>query len=92
MGPIDLLIHLLNFMAPAFFIAVLLVLAGKAFMRKSPGALALWKQVALVFGSGVLVLSAGLLLTGRDGKMLTYAALVVCCASVQWLLLKGWRK
>lgn len=92
MGPFDLLNHLLNFMTPAFFIAVVLALAGRAFMRKSAGTPALWKQMALSFGAGVLVLFAGLLLTGRDGKMLTYAALVVCCASVQWLLLRGWRK
>ncbi|AVS87831.1 hypothetical protein C8238_05815, partial [Paracidovorax avenae] len=25
------------------------------------------------------------------GKMLTYAALVAACGSVQWVLLRGWR-
>ena len=31
------------------------------------------------------------MLWGRDGKMLTYAALVVACATCQWVLVRGWR-
>ncbi|MES2975834.1 MAG: hypothetical protein V4757_19610 [Pseudomonadota bacterium] len=92
MGPVDLLNHLLNFVAPALFIAVLLALAARAFVRRAPAAPALWRQMAWSFGAGVITLIAGLWLFGRDGKMATYAALVVCCASVQWLLLRGWRK
>ena len=38
------------------------------------------------------VLAAGVLLLGPDGKMTTYAALVVACATAQWLVLAGWRK
>jgi hypothetical protein len=41
-------------------------------------------------GTGVLV--AGLVLFGRDGKMLSYAALVLTCASCQWALQRGWRR
>ena len=37
------------------------------------------------------VLAAGLVLWGRDGKMLTYAALVVACATCQWVLVRGWK-
>jgi hypothetical protein len=39
-----------------------------------------------------LVLLAGLWFFGRDGKMLTYAALVVASATVQWVMLGLWRK
>jgi hypothetical protein len=39
---------------------------------------------------GVLV--AGLVLTGNDGKMATYGALVLVCASVEWLLQMRFRQ
>jgi hypothetical protein len=35
---------------------------------------------------GVVVLLAGLLWFGNDGKVITYAAMVLACASTQWLL------
>lgn len=38
-----------------------------------------------------MALLAGLAYFGNDGKMATYAALVVACASSQWVLVKGWR-
>jgi len=41
---------------------------------------------------GAAVLLAGLWVFGRDGKMLTYAALVLAGASCQWLLQRGWRR
>ena len=37
------------------------------------------------------MLLAGLWLLGRDGKVLTYAALVLATASCQWLLQRGWK-
>ncbi len=92
MGPLDLLNHLLNFVAPALFIAVLLAFLARVVVRRAPAAPALWKQMTFNFAAGVLVLLAGLWFFGRDGKMATYAALVVACASVQWLQLRGWRK
>ena len=35
--------------------------------------------------------AAGLVVLGRVGKMLTYAALVLGCATCQWVLVRGWR-
>jgi len=92
MGPLDLLNHLVNFVAPALFMAFFMSLGARLLVRKAAVAPAFWKQVALLFAAGVAVLALGLIFYGRDGKMGTYAALVVCCASVQWLLLRGWRK
>ncbi len=92
MGPLDALNHVLNFLAPAAALSVLLCLAGRVFWRKSPVTQAWWAQIAInfVLGSGVLL--AGLWGGGRDGKMLTYAALVLACASSQWCLLRAWRR
>jgi hypothetical protein len=39
----------------------------------------------------LFTLTAGLLLFGHDGKMATYAALVLAAALCQWLLLRGWK-
>ena len=41
---------------------------------------------------GLGVLTAGLVLLGRDGKMLTYVLLVLAMASSQWALLGGWKR
>ncbi len=91
-----LLNHLLNFMAPALALALLLV----AFSRLFSGYLGskralvhfLWAQVAINLIVGVAVLATGLLLFGRDGKMLTYLALTVATALSQWGLMGGWRR
>ena len=90
MGPLDILNHLLNFVAPAAFVALLLVLGGRLLGAKG-GSLAGWRQWAVVFVVGLVVLAAGLSLWGRDGKMLTYAALVVATATCQWALVRGWK-
>ena len=91
MGPIDLLFHLMGFVLPALVLGLLLVFLARIFMPKVPVAPTWWAQAAINSGVGVLVLLAGLVFFGRDGKMATYAALVVAMASSQWLLLRGWR-
>jgi len=90
MGPLDILNHLLNFVAPAAFVALLLVLGGRL-LGAQGSSLAGWRQWAVVFVVGLVVLAAGLALWGRDGKMLTYAALVVVTATCQWALVRGWK-
>ena len=91
MGPLDILNHLLNFVAPAAAVALLLVLAGGWIGPKGRPAMAAWRRFAVLFVVGVAVLAGGLGLVGRDGKMLTYAALVLGCASAQWVLSRSWR-
>jgi hypothetical protein len=92
MGPIDLLIHLSNFVAPALCLALLVALGGRLFVEKGAPLPLWWVQVAVNFIAGSAVLMAGLWYFGRDGKMATYAALVAVSALSQWLLLRGWRK
>jgi hypothetical protein len=36
--------------------------------------------------AGTCVLVAGLVITGNDGKMATYGALVLVCATLEWLM------
>ena len=87
----DLLNHLLNFVAPAFFVAVLVTLAARIFMKKSPVAPALWAQSAINFVVSTAVLALGLWFFGRDGKMLTYLGMALLCATTQWVMLRAWR-
>ncbi|MFN4121027.1 hypothetical protein [Acidovorax sp.] len=91
MGPLDVFNHLLNFAAPAAFMAVLMVLLGQFFGSKNPLALSWWSRIAILFVVGMAVLVGGLVLWGRDGRMLTYGALVVAAATCQWVLGRGWR-
>lgn len=91
MDPLALLNHLLNFMAPALWLAVLMTLAARFFMNKRPQALSLYTQVAINFIVSAAVLALGLWLWGDDGKMATYSAMALLCASSQWLMRRAWQ-
>lgn len=92
MGPLDLVIHLLNFIAPALFVAGLVLLGSRFLLKKVTPAPAKWTQFAINSAIGVAVLAGGLVLFGRDGKMATYAALVLAQGTAQWLLVRGWKR
>ena len=87
--------HLLNFVAPAAVLALLLVLSSRLFSRflvsKRPAVQSIWAQAAIIFIVNVIILAAGLVFFGNDGKMATYAAMVLGSALCQWLLARGWR-
>jgi hypothetical protein len=92
MGPLDLTLHFLNFVAPALWVAGITVLATRILMRKLSKTHVWWMQLAINSVAGVAVLSVGLVLFGRDGKMFTYAGLVLAIATTQWVMLKGWQR
>lgn len=91
MGPLDLLNHLLNFVAPALAVAAALAFAGRFFIKNRAQAGTFRSQFAINLVVGVVVLAAGLVLLGRDGKMATYLAMVLAVATSQWWQLGGWR-
>ncbi len=88
MRTLDLLLHLLNFAAPAACVALLMMLGSRIFIRKQPMAPRLWAQFAINFVVCLMALVVGLWFFGRDGKMASYAALVVCCTTSQWWMLR----
>ena len=92
MGPMDFLLHLFNFVAPAFGVAVLLPIFARWVFGANAGGMS-WSWQVLVIGLvGSLVLWAGLWLLGRDAKMLTYAALILACATCQFVMNRSGRK
>ncbi|MDB5890447.1 MAG: hypothetical protein JWP47_1278 [Polaromonas sp.] len=88
--------HLLNFMAPAAFVALVLVvstsLKGRLFKRKRPPARGIAGQVAIVFIVNLVMLSAGLAVFGSDAKMASYGAMALVAGFCQWMLLRGWQR
>jgi hypothetical protein len=91
MGPVDFLNHVFNFLVPALWVAVLVTLMTRLVMRKTPVAFSLSAQVAINFIVSASILGLGLWYFDRDGKMSTYAAMTILCATSQWLMLRGWR-
>jgi len=77
--------HLANFFAPALGVGVLCAslckLAWRRLLARTPWWTLAWQSGA----AGGVVLVAGLVITGHDGRMITYAALVTVCALVPWL-------
>lgn len=88
MGVWDLLWHLAGLAAPAWVLALAVPTVGLFFERKRPSALAWLSRVAINFGVCLAVLAAGLVLTGHDGRMATYAVLVLASATCQWALMR----
>ena len=91
MSLFGLLDHLLNFIAPALVVGLLVAAMAPVLMKKSRPHHSWLIQSAINSGANVLVLLAGMLIFGHDGKMATYAAMVITCASSQWISGKAWR-
>jgi len=91
MGPLDQLYHLANFLAPAIAVGVLLAVAGPLVNKKNPAALGYIAQAAINCIACAVALGLGLWFFGRDGKMASYAALLVFAATSQWAGGRGWR-
>ncbi|WP_088282366.1 hypothetical protein [Ideonella sp. A 288] len=81
MGPLDAAWHLLNFFAPAVGVGLLSAAGAKWLWRRELGAVP-WRRLAsAASGASAAVLVAGLVLSGRDGRMVVYAAMVLACAA-----------
>lgn len=81
MGPLDALIHLANFVMPAFGVAAIAAAMAKLLWRRQLQGRSWWRLVGWSALAGVVVLVLGLVHFGHDGEMATYAALVLACAA-----------
>lgn len=84
MDLLDAVWHLLNFVAPAIGVALFAASLAKVAWRRELAAVSWRRMVLWAALAGVVVLVAGLVVFGRDGKMATYAALVVASALALW--------
>ena len=84
MHPADALWHLLNFLLPAVGVAGLGAALVKLLWRSELHRVS-WKRLAAYAAAPAIVIStAGLWFFGRDGKMATYAALVLASTLGIW--------
>lgn len=84
MGVLDAIWHLLNLLAPAFGLGMIAAGLAKLFWRHELKTVS-WRRLACwAVAVCAVVLLAGLVITGRDGRMGTYAAMVLACALALW--------
>jgi len=76
--------HLANFLVPAVVMAVILALMPRTLRKARGGRTGFWREVGWSSLAGTLVLLAGLVWFGRDGKMAIYAALVLVQGTLAW--------
>lgn len=80
----DLAWHLSNFAAPALLLGAISSAAAKLLWRSQLRGRTWLRLGGSAATASLLVCVAGLALTGRDGKMITYAAMVFACAASLW--------
>jgi hypothetical protein len=84
MGFLDALNHAVNFFLPALGMALLAPSLARLVWWKALKSAGWLRQVKWLTLVNALVLMAGLLLTGRDGAILTYTGLVLASALTVW--------
>ncbi|MEO6410032.1 MAG: hypothetical protein ABIO45_14940 [Burkholderiaceae bacterium] len=77
---VDIVLHLLNFLAPACGVAALGALLAKTLMRGTFAGIGWTRVLAWAATAGLVASIAGLAIFGRDGRIETYAALVLLVA------------
>ena len=90
MDLIDFIWHLAGFVAPALFVAPVVVGLSHALDQKRAAAPNWRARIAINFAVCLAVLMLGLALLGQDGRMLTYGALVLASAAAEaWRPARG---
>lgn len=84
MNFIDIVWHLVNFAAPALLLGMIGSAAAKLLWSADARATSWRSLCGSAAASSFIASVVGLVITGRDGKMITYAAMVLACASSLW--------
>jgi hypothetical protein len=76
--------HIANFFAPAIVVGLLAAAMTKVIWRRELAGIG-WLRLAAWAGAAMALVSmAGLVIFERDGKMITYAAMLLACAVALW--------
>jgi putative Mn2+ efflux pump MntP len=84
MNFLDVLWHVCNLLAPALALGLLAASLSKLLWRQALAAVRWRRLAAHAVAASLLALLAGLALSGRDGRMATYIAMVLACALALW--------
>lgn len=85
MGPIDFLLHLANLFAVSLLFGAVAAGGAKLIWRRALAGVAWPRLAAWASGAAMLVTVAGLIVFGRDGRMTTYAGMVLAgAAALAW--------
>jgi hypothetical protein len=88
-SPLDIVFHLINGLLPALGMALLAPALAKLAWRRALARVPYRRLAGWVGAAATLAWLAGWLITGRDGRMATYAAVVLASALALWWA--GWR-
>ena len=84
MPTVDAFWHIANFFAPSLSMAIIAASAAKLLWRRELAAVG-WRRLVICSAIPMaLVAAVGLVVFQRDGKMVTYAAMVCVCAASLW--------
>ncbi|MDP9044180.1 MAG: hypothetical protein M3O01_05175 [Pseudomonadota bacterium] len=92
LGPFAAVWHLLNLFAPAVGIGLVSAALAKLLWRADLKPVGWLRLAGWAASVSALVLVAGLVAWGRDGKIATYAAMVLACAFTLWWVGFGRRR
>ncbi|MEY4754657.1 MAG: hypothetical protein RJA44_2332 [Pseudomonadota bacterium] len=84
MGFFDVLWHLGNFLLPACGLGLIASALAKLVWRHALGGVPWLALLRWAVTGGLLAELAGLILSGRDGRMSTYLLMVLACALALW--------
>ncbi len=84
MEPLQALWQLTNLLLPAILLGGVAAALAKLTWRRELARAAWWRLARDASLVCALVLVAGLVITGHDGRMATYAAMVTACAVTLW--------
>jgi hypothetical protein len=76
--------HILNFLAPAGGVAIIAASLAKLLWRGALQGVPWWRLALWAAAWTLVACAAGLVVFGRDGKMATYGAMVLACATSLW--------
>ena len=89
MSPVDAFWHLLGLFMPALATGVIAATAAKWLWRRELTSIPWRRLTGWSVAAGSLALLAGLVLLSRDGRMLSYVAMVVASALALWWVAFG---
>lgn len=84
MQPLDGLLHLLGFVAPALVVGALTAALAKLCWRRQLADVRWRRLAAWAAAASALALAGGLVAFGRDGHMASYAAMLAGNALALW--------